>query len=92
MTAEEYNDSVKNLMVIPGVGRAVADDLIQMGIKKVSDLKDKDPERLYHKSNRQAGIVQDRCLLYTFRCAIYFASNTKHDEEKLKWWTWKDKS
>ena len=90
MTAEEYKQSLKELMSIPGVGRAVADDLIQMGIKKVNDLKDKDADRLYHKSNREAGVVQDKCILYTFRCAIYFASNTIHDEEKLKWWNWKD--
>jgi hypothetical protein len=29
-------------------------------------------------------------MLYTFRCAVYYASNTKHDSEKLKWWNWKD--
>lgn len=91
MTADAYKQAVKELMLIPGVGRSVADDLIQMGIKRVSDLKDKNADRLYTKSNRQAGAVQDRCLLYTFRCAIYFASNEKHDEEKLKWWNWKDK-
>jgi Pathogenicity locus len=33
----------------------------------------------------------DRCVLYVFRAAVYFASNKKHDEEKLKWWNWKDK-
>ena len=91
MTAEEYKNSLKELMEIPGVGRSVADDLIQLGVKKVSDLKNKSAERLYHKSNREAGTVQDKCLLYTFRCAIYYASNAKHDEEKLKWWNWKDK-
>jgi hypothetical protein len=78
-------------MLIPGVGRSIADDLIQMGIKKVSDLKGKDADRLYSKSNRQAGVVQDRNLLYTLRCAVYFASNEKHDAEKLKVSNWKDK-
>ncbi len=91
MTAEAYKQAVKDLTEIPGVGRSVADDLIQMGITKVSDLKDKDAERLYNKSNRQAGTVQDRNLLYMFRCAVYFASNDKHDDEKLKWKNWKDK-
>jgi hypothetical protein len=32
----------------------------------------------------------DRCVLYTFRCAVYFASESKHDPELLKWWNWKD--
>lgn len=91
MTAEEYNKAVKDLTKIPGIDRTVADDLIQMGVKKVADLKGKDAERLYHKSNRQAGVVQDRNLLYMLRCAVYFASNEKHEEEKLKWRHWKDK-
>ncbi len=91
MTAEEYKDAIKDLMLIPGVGRSMADDLIQMGIKKVSDLKNKDAERLYSKSNRQAGVTQDRNLLYTLRCAVYFASNETHDAEKLKVANWKDK-
>lgn len=91
MTAEAYNKAVKELTQIPGVGRSIADDLIQMGITKVSDLKNKDAERLYHKSNRQAGVIQDKHLLYTLRCAVYFASNETHEPEKLKLSSWKDK-
>jgi len=91
MTAEEHKQAIKELTLIPGIGRAVADDLIEMGITKVSQLKNKDAEKLYSKSNREKGSVQDRSLLYMFRCAVYFASNEKHDEEKLKWRNWKDK-
>jgi len=29
-------------------------------------------------------------VLYTFRCAVYYASNSNHDPEKLKWWNWKN--
>ncbi|WP_394701143.1 helix-hairpin-helix domain-containing protein [uncultured Methanolobus sp.] len=32
----------------------------------------------------------DRCMLYVFREAVYFASNEEHDPELLKWWNWKD--
>jgi Pathogenicity locus len=32
----------------------------------------------------------DRCVLYVFRCAVYFASNEAHDPELLKWWNWSD--
>ena len=91
MTAEAYKQAIKDLTLIPGIARTVADDLIQMGITKVSDLKDKDADRLFAKSNRQAGVVQDKQLLYTFKAAVYFASNEKHEEEKLKWRYWKDK-
>lgn len=80
----------QSLQVIPGVGKSIAQDLLNIGIRQVSDLKGKDPQKLYDVSNKFAGCVQDRCLLYVFRCAVYFAEHTKHDPEKLKWWNWKD--
>ncbi|HBE04968.1 MAG TPA: hypothetical protein DCY85_00570 [Firmicutes bacterium] len=30
------------------------------------------------------------CVLYVYSCAVYYASNERHDQEKLKWWNWKD--
>ncbi|MBS1646652.1 MAG: pathogenicity locus [Bacteroidetes bacterium] len=78
-------------MQIPGVGKSIAADLYHINIKNVKALQNRSPEELYHLSNQYAGVVQDRCLLYTFRCAVYFASNQKHEAEKLKWWNWKDK-
>ncbi len=82
--------SLKDLQVIPGVGKSIAQDLWDIGIRHVSDLKGKRAETLYEKSNLHAGVVQDRCLLYVFRCAIYYAEHETHDSEKLKWWNWKD--
>ena len=81
---------LKDLMQIPGVGKSIAGDLINIGITSVEDLKDRDPQKLYDKSNKRAGVIQDRCLLYVFRCAVYYASNEKHTAEKLKWWNWKN--
>ncbi len=82
---------LKELMTIPGVGSSIARDLIDIGINSVNDLKRKDPEVLYNRSNIKRGVVQDRCLLYVFRCAVYFAGTKKPDAKKLKWWYWKDK-
>jgi len=82
---------VKDLQVIPGVGRSIAEDLWELGIRSVSDLKGNDPEKLYARRCIQQGVQIDRCLLYTFRCAVYFASQSKHDPELLKWWNWKDR-
>ena len=86
--------SIKNLKSIPGVGESIAEDLYKIGIREVDDLKGKDPQQLYGHSNQQAGMVQDRCLLYTFRCAVYYAETPteEQDQEKLKWWNWKDSS
>ena len=80
-------------MTIPSIGKSIANDLWNIGIATVTDLKGKDPEVLYDLSNRFAGVVQDRCLLYSFRCAVYFAQTEEElrDPELLKWWNWKDK-
>jgi hypothetical protein len=62
---------IKNLMQIPGIGKSIANDLLNIGIKSASDLKGKDPEALYFKSNKYAGAVQDRCLLcFQVRCVF----------------------
>ncbi len=84
--------SIKELRKIPGVGISIANDLWNIGIKEISDLIGRKPDELYNKSNNFAGCIQDRCLLYVFRCAVYFAETTENqrDAEKLKWWNWKD--
>lgn len=91
MTA--YKEVIRDLMKIPGVGTSIADDLWNIGIRSVVDLKGQNPEALYNASNKFAGTVQDRCLLYVFRCAVYYAETdpAEQDTEKLKWWNWKDK-
>ena len=83
-------EAIKSLMTIPGVGKSIATDLWNIGITRVEDLKGQDPETLFDLSNRFAGVVQDRCLLYVFRCAVYYPKHRKHEPEKLKWWNWKD--
>jgi hypothetical protein len=87
-------DSIKELKKIPGVGKSIAEDLWNIGIQRISDLKNKDPEILYTLSNELAGVRQDRCLLYVFRCAVYFANTPEPQQESelLKWWNWKDNS
>lgn len=81
---------LQELRGIPGIGKSIAEDLWQLDIRSAKDLKGKDPEKLYLKRCSQQGVAVDRCLLYTFRCAVYFASHKRHDPELLKWWNWKD--
>ena len=82
--------AVDELQTIPGVGPSIAADLRRIGITRLALLKSADPENLYRRSNAKAGVVQDRCLLYVFRCATYYASRPVHEPAKLKWWNWKD--
>jgi hypothetical protein len=87
-------DKLNDLMQIPGVGKSIARDLWKLGIRNVGDLKGQSPEKLYEQSNDLVGTVQDRCLLYVFRCAVYYAETDprKREKEKLNWWYWKNKT
>lgn len=78
------------LREIPGVGPSIARDLRALGIARVADLRGRNPERLYAASNRLRGVVQDRCLLYAFRCAVYYATEPRPKPRLLKWWNWSD--
>ena len=79
----------KDLQNIPGIGKSMAADLKMLGIRQISDLAGKSPEKLYGTLCAVTGTKQDRCVLYVFRCAVYYAQGGR-DEEKLKWWNWKD--
>jgi hypothetical protein len=75
---------------IPGVGKIIAQDFWDIGLRSMKDLKDADPEALYLALCKYQNTKVDRCMLYVFRCAVYYASHKNHDPELLKWWTWKD--
>ena len=79
-----------DLRAIPGVGPKLAEALRALGCRCVGDLRDQDPERLYDSLCRLRGRHVDRCVLYVFRCAVYYAGRTTHDPRLLKWWNWKD--
>ncbi|MCK5823515.1 MAG: pathogenicity locus [Bacteroidales bacterium] len=86
-------EALKDLIQIPGIGKSLANNLMNISIYSVNELKKKDPEMLYDQSNKYAGTIQDRCVLYVFRCAVYYANTDEKERnpEKLKWWNWKDK-
>ncbi len=78
-----------NFGAIPGVGPSIAHDIEILGFNKVDDLKNQDAEQMYEKLMQLQGTHIDRCVLYVFRCAIYYAEGGS-DAKKLKWWNWKD--
>ena len=75
---------------IPGVGPSIAQDLRHLGFEEPSDLEGADPEAMYDDLCGLRGEYLDCCVLYVFRCAVYYASKSEHDPELLKWWNWKD--
>jgi mannosidase alpha-like ER degradation enhancer 2 len=76
----------------PGIGPSLAQDLRDLGVRSLADLRRRDPERLYDRLNRLRGVRQDPCVLYAFRCAAYFARTPRPRPHLLKWWNWKDKT
>ncbi len=80
-----------DLMTIPNVGKNTKQSLINMGITCVEDLKGLNPEELYKKDCEVKCCKVDKCQLYLFRMAVYYAEHNYHENVKLKWWYWKDK-
>ncbi len=88
----EKEKAIKDLKTIPSVGLKIAEKFYSVGIKKVSDLKDRDPEEIYVKCCGAEGYQIDRCFLYVIRQAVYFASTKNPDPELLQWNLWSDKN
>ncbi len=83
-------NAVKELQTVPGVGKSIAGNLWNIGIRNIKDLAGHSPVKLYEQLNQFSGVKNDICVLYTFRCAVYYATETKHEKRKLKWWYWKN--
>ncbi|MBE9529121.1 MAG: pathogenicity locus [Proteobacteria bacterium] len=87
----DKSTSIKDLRRIPGVGPVLSEALYSLGIRSVDGLKGREPEELYMEFCKLKGLHVDRCVLYVFRLAVYFASTTRHDPKLLKWWNWKER-
>lgn len=81
MTKEQ---TIKELTVIPGIGKSLATDLWNIGITSIDDLKGKDPEVLFTLSNDYAGVVQDRCVLYALSDVRFILQRHRWNIEKKK--------
>ena len=82
--------SPDDLQTIPGVGPSISQDLRDLGYGSVAALRDQDPQEMYERLCLRQGQDVDRCVLYVFRCAVYFADTGEPEPDLLKWWNWKD--
>jgi hypothetical protein len=64
--------ALTSLEEIPNVGPSLAKSLEQAGIKRPSQLKRKDPYRLYAKLCEVTGMRHDPCVLDTFISAVRY--------------------
>lgn len=77
------------LQIIPGVGPSISRDLRELGCGSVAELRGQDPQEMFERLCLMRGEEIDRCVLYVFRCAVYFAETDDPDPHLLKWWHWK---
>ncbi len=72
----------RELMKIPNIGKAMAGDLILLGINSVEDLKKREPDELYVSLCKATNARQDPCVWDTFAAAVHYARTG----EPKKWW------
>ncbi len=83
-------DEHDDLEALSGVGPSTARDLRRVGVRRVRELRGRDPQELYDELEALNGAHVDRCVLYVFRCAVHCAGTPQPDHELTKWWNWKD--
>ncbi|MCC7231171.1 MAG: helix-hairpin-helix domain-containing protein [Fimbriimonadaceae bacterium] len=74
--------AIKELMTIPNIGKAMAGDLILLGIHSIAELKTRDADELYASLCAATNCRQDPCVWDTFAAAVHFAKTG----EAKKWW------
>jgi len=75
-------DLKKEFMKMPNVGPKFAEDLIDLGIRSVADLRDKEPVVLYRALCTKTGSRQDPCVLDTFMAVVDYSRTG----QPRKWW------
>lgn len=89
MSPEKRRTGPGGLREIPGVGRETERDLQALGVTRVEEFAGADPDELFARLTAHQGGYTDRCNLYVYRCAVYYAEGGR-DPELLRWWRWKD--
>ncbi|MDX1396237.1 MAG: helix-hairpin-helix domain-containing protein [Gemmatimonadota bacterium] len=77
-----------DLQTIPYVGPRTSEALESLGYACVEDLVGQDPAEMYRRLAVGEDYL-DRCVLYVFRSAVYYAETPDPDPELLDWWKWK---
>ena len=81
-----------DLQSLPSIGPSLARDLRDLGFSSPSDLHNQNPEKMFTDLCDLRGQKIDRCVLYSFRCAVYATTSNDSDPELAKWWNWKDRT
>ncbi len=80
--------NVRRLSDLVSVGPAMLRDFEQLGIRTVTELARRNPEKLYEQLCASTGQSQDICVLDVFRCAVAQARNPRLPAAQRQWWYW----
>ena len=75
-------ETLKRLQEIPNVGPATAGDLVRLGVKRLADLKGRDPDELYERLCLIDGVRHDPCVRDVFAAVVSFAGGAP----ARPWW------
>jgi Pathogenicity locus len=78
----------RKLSDLISVGPAMLRDFEMLGVRSVSQLARRNPQRLYESFCRIAPQHQDICCLDVFRTAVAQARNPQLPVEQCQWWYW----
>jgi hypothetical protein len=78
----------RQLKDLVSIGPAMMRDLELLGIRSVSDLRRRNPNRMYQQICRLKGQRQDPCCLDVFTAAVAQARDPALPLEKCQWWYW----
>jgi Pathogenicity locus len=78
----------RKLSDLISVGPAMLRDFEILGVRSVSQLARRNPERLYESLCRVAPQHQDICCLDVFCAAVAQAKDPQLPAEQCQWWYW----
>ena len=84
--------ALRSLQALPAIGPALARQLYLLGFRDGRELAGQDPERMYDKMKELLGESLDRCVLYSYRCAVFSANHPEISKKELLWWHFMDSS
>lgn len=82
--AKVRRERMHQLTDLPNIGKAMARDLLRLGIRTPEELVGKDPLQLYQQLCRVTGARQDPCVLDTFISITRFMDG----EAPQPWWAY----
>ena len=78
----------RKLSDLVSVGPAMLRDFEILGVRSVSQLARRNPERMYESLCRDAPQHQDICCLDVFCAAVAQAKDPQLPAEQCQWWYW----